>query len=229
MILLPDIPADPELIEPKQSVAFASVGAFFTEEQATSSSRKWKSSELLLSCKAIHAEAAHVLVSHNAFSFTYLPHLSAFRLHQGQRWHYLRFLHLDLILGPSVNIPGVVDRPAWRALWTMISRELLSEAASLQVLDVDIHVPMNHTVERWLTHRGEGWPARDRFFQSLATWADDLMVLRDIRHARFEVNAERLAEFRDYASWSYASSVLKFRERVAHEQERMIEAPDSPL
>ena len=97
---------------------------------------KWKSSELLLSCKAIHAEASHFLLSHNAFSFTYLPHLSAFRLHQGQSWHYLRLLHLDLILSPSVNIPGVVDRAAWRALWTMIARE----STGLQVLDVDIHV-----------------------------------------------------------------------------------------
>jgi hypothetical protein len=195
MILLPDIRAEPELIEPKQSVAFGSVGAFFTDEQTTASSTKWESSELLLSCKAIHAEAAHVLFAHNAFSFTYLPHLSAFRLHQGPRWHYLRFLHLDLILGPSVNIPGVVDRPAWRALWTMISRE----STGLQVLDVGIHVPMNYTVERWLTYRGKGWRARDRFFQNLPDWAYDLKVLRDLRYARFEVDAKRLAEFRDYA------------------------------
>lgn len=126
----------------KQSVAFGSVGAFLTEEQTATSSTKWKNLEFLLSYKAINAEAVRVLFSHNAFSFTYLPHLSAFRLHQGPRWHYLRFLHPDLILGPSVNIPGVVDRAAWRAVWTMISRE----STSLQVLDVDIHVPMNHTV-----------------------------------------------------------------------------------
>ncbi|CVL07474.1 uncharacterized protein FMAN_14381 [Fusarium mangiferae] len=225
MILLPDIPTEPELIEPKQSVAFGSVGAFLTEEQTTSLSRKWKSSELLLSCKAVHAEAAHVLFSHNAFSFTYLPHLSAFRLHQGPCWRYLRFLHLDLILGPSVNIPGVVDRAAWRALWTMMSRE----STGLQMLGVGIHVPMNHTIERWLTYRGEGWSARDRFFQGLPTWADDLTVVQDIRHARFEVDAERLGEFRDYTSWPYASSVLKFRERVAHEQQRMTGASDSLL
>ncbi|KAF5965085.1 hypothetical protein FCOIX_13119 [Fusarium coicis] len=225
MVFLPEIPAEPELREPKHSLAFGSIGAFLPDKQTSTSSREWKSSELLLSCKAIHTEATRVLLSHNAFSFTCLSHLSAFRLHQGPRWDYLRFLHLDLILGPSVNIPGVVDRAAWRALWTMISRE----STSLQVLDVDVHVPMNHTVERWLNYCGEGWSARDRFFQSLPTWADDLTVLRDIRLARFEVDAERLAEFRDYVSWPYASCVLNFRERVAHEQQRMIEAPDSPL
>lgn len=197
----------------KQSVEFGSVGAFLTEEQPANSSTKWKSLELLLSCKAINAEAVRVLFSHNAFSFSYLPHLSAFRLHQGPYWHYLRLLHLDLILGPCVNIPGVVDRAAWRAVWTMISRE----STSLQVLDVDIHVPMNHTVERWLTYRGESWKARDKFFQSLPDWADDLMALRDLRHTRFEVDAERLAEFCDYTSWPYASSVLKFLARVVHD------------
>ncbi|KAF5688813.1 hypothetical protein FCIRC_1719 [Fusarium circinatum] len=225
MILLPDIPVEPELVEPKHSVAFGSSGPFIANEETIDSSTKWKSSKLLLSCKAIHAEATLVLFSHNIFSFTYLPHLSAFRIHQGPSWHYLRFLHLDLILGPSVNIPGVVDRAAWRALWTMMSRE----STGLRALDVDIHVPMNHTVERWLTYRGEGWRARDRFFQRLPDWADDLKVLRDIRHARFEVDAERLGEFRDYKTWPYATSVLKFRERVGHEQERMIRASDSPL
>ncbi|KAF5649636.1 hypothetical protein F52700_532 [Fusarium sp. NRRL 52700] len=225
MILLPDMPAEPELIEPKQSMAFGSFGAFLANKQTIASSTKWKSSELLLSCKAIHAEASHFLLSHNAFSFTYLPHLSAFRLHQGPSWHYLRLLHLDLILGPSVNIPAVVDRAAWRALWTMIARE----STGLQVLDVDIHIPMNHTVERWLTYRGQGWRARDQFFQGLPDWADDLKLIRGIRHARFEVDAERLSEFRDYTTWPYASSVLTFRERVAHELQRMNEAAASPL
>ncbi|KAF5240087.1 hypothetical protein FANTH_9710 [Fusarium anthophilum] len=223
VILLPKIPAEPELIEPKHSVAFGSFGAFIANEQSTAPSTEWKSSELLLSCKAIHAEATLVLLSHNVFSFTYLPHLSAFRIHQGPSWQYLRFLHLDLILGPSVNIPGVVDRAAWRALWTMMSRE----STGLRAVDVAIHVPMNHTVERWLTYRGEGWRARDRFFQSLPDWADDLKVLKDIRHARFEVDAERLGEFRDYKTWPYATSVLKFRERVAHERQGMIEVAAS--
>jgi hypothetical protein len=201
MILLPDLTAEPELMEPKQSVAFGCFGVFLEDAQTTASSTKWKSSELLLSCKAINAEVAHVLLSHNAFLFTCLRHLSEFRLYQGPSWHYLRFLHLDLILGPSVDIPGVVDRAAWRALWTMISRE----STGLLVLDVDIHVPMNHTVERWLPYRGQGWRARDRFFQSLPDWADDLKVLRGIRDVRFEdfssspklaelINAERLSE-----------------------------------
>lgn len=132
---------------------------------------------------------------------------------------------LDLILGPSVDIPGVVDRAAWRALWTLVSRELLSEGTGLQMHDVDIHVPMNHTVERWLTYRGTGWRSRDRFFQSLPGWADDLTVLRGLRYARFGVDAERFTEFRDYTTWPFASSVLSFHERVADVQQRIVETP----